>query len=119
MSKPATRKRGGQPGNANNLKHGLYSDLVSVRDDVELIPMPRDKSDDELAFARVRLKQLVLKQRTAPEQHWLSYEKAIQHYIDRIAMITHRNAVLGRSEVAAYVTVMDMIRQANDEQEIA
>ena len=118
MSKPKPRKRGGQPGNTNALKHGLYTTLVSVRDDIELVPMPRDQSDHELAFARVRLKNLVLKQQDAPREDWLSYEKAIQHYIDRISNITHKNALLGRDQGAAFVTVMEMIRQANDEQDV-
>ena len=112
------RRKGGQPANTNNLKHGLYSTLVSVADDVELVPMARDQSDHELAFARVRLKHLVRRQQQAPPEHWLSYEKAIQHYIDRITTITHKNALLGRDQGAAFVTVMEMIRQANDEQEV-
>ena len=118
LGEPRAKRRGGQPGNTNNLKHGLYAELISVRDDVELSPMDRDQSDAELALSHVRLKELILKQRNAPPQDWLSYEKAIQHYLDRISSITHKNAVLGRQHGIAFTTVMEMIRQANDEQDV-
>ncbi len=91
------RNPGGQPANQNARKTGIYSQTVTVRDDVDAASMPRDMSDHELALARIRLKDLILEQRQAPPEHWLSFEKAIQHYIDRIANITYKNAILGRS----------------------
>jgi hypothetical protein len=117
--KKPRRRAGAQPGNSNALKTGLYSELVTVRDDTDSSSMPRDQSDQELALARIRLKELILEQRQAPPEQWLSFEKAIQHYIDRIANITHRNAIFGQQHGAAFTTVMDMIRQANEEQDVA
>jgi hypothetical protein len=114
-SKPR-RRAGAQPANQNARKTGLYSNLVTVRDDVDAASMPRDMSDGELALARIRLKELILEQRQAPPQHRLAFEKAIQHYIDRIASITYKNALLGRQQGAAFTTVLEMIRQANEEQ---
>lgn len=115
-SREPGKRRGGQPGNVNARTTGIYSQVVTVRDDVDASSMPRDMSDQELALARVRLKHLILEQRQAPPQQWLSFEKAIQHYIDRIANITYKNAMLGRQQGAAFTTVMEMIRQANEEQ---
>ena len=49
--KPTGRKRGGQPGNKNNLRHGFYSDLWTVKDDIRL---EQSLIDDELALYRFK-----------------------------------------------------------------
>ena len=38
--KPTGRKGGGQPGNKNRLKHGIYSQHISVQDDQQADAMP-------------------------------------------------------------------------------
>src|SRR3990172_9487176 len=116
--KPVKRNRGGQPCNKNRLKHGIYSEHISVQDDEQLGSMAHDKSEHELALARVRLKQCMAKQDSAPPEEWLRYEKAIAHYLAVIVNLTNRNALLGRDSKTAFVTVMEMIRQVNEQQHV-
>jgi hypothetical protein len=116
--KPTGRKGGGQPGNKNNLKHGIYSQHISVQDVEQVDAMPLDINNDELTLARVRLKDCILKQQSAPPEDWLSFEKAINAYLSKIVAMVHHNAVLGEDKKAAFMTVMEMIRQVNAEQNV-
>ena len=118
LSIPAPRRRGGQPGNKNRLKHGLYSKQISPEETRELESMPLDMSEFELALARVRLKTCLERQQTAPPENWLSYERAIAHYLRLITSLTYRNAVFHRDDKTAFSTVMEMIRQVNEEQNV-
>ena len=47
--------------------------------------MPLDLTEHELVLARVRLKTCIEKQLTASPEDWLSYERAITHYLRLIA----------------------------------
>jgi hypothetical protein len=116
--KPTGRKGGAQPGNTNALKHGIYSQQISVQDDEQTTAMPIDNNNDELTFARIRLKDCILKQQAAPPEDWLSYEKAITVYLGKIVSMVHHNAVLGSDKKTAFMTVMEMIRQVNEEQHV-
>ena len=116
--KPTGRKGGGQPGNQNGLKHGIYSKHISVQDNEELKDMPLDLNNDELTFTRSRLISCVLRQQSAPPEEWLSYDKAINAYLAKIVSMVHHNAVLGEDKKTAFITVMEMIRQVNEEQHV-
>jgi len=111
------RKRGAPFGNTNALKHGLYSEYISAKEKTDLEDMPPDKNAEELGIARICLKRCLQKQATAasPEQ-WLDYDKQIAHYLRIIMALTHKNALLGMDKRAAYVTVMEMIAEVNEEQ---
>ena len=115
---PTGRKRGGQPGNQNRLLHGIYSKLVSNQDGHDVESMPPNQNEPELALARIRLKNCIEKQKAAPLEQWLAYEKTITHYLGMIAALTHRNAILGKEDTPAMMTVMEMIRQVNEEQDV-
>jgi hypothetical protein len=117
--KTRSRPRGAPPGNTNALKHGIYSQYISLSEDQELDPMPPDKNQDELALARVRLKNCLEKQQACPPDQWLDYERIITYYLRLIVSLTHKNALLGRDRRTAYVTVMEMIQQVNEEQDVA
>jgi len=93
--KPTGRRRGGQLGNHNRLKHGLYSRHL-------LPPRPGDSASaplashvHELALARVRLKTCIEQQLTAPPEEWLIYERAIAHYLGLVTSLIYRNARRG------------------------
>lgn len=114
LKKPSGRKPGGQPGNQNALKHGLYSKHISLREDEALDQMAQDKNQDELALARVRLGRCLLKQAaTVRHSEWLAYEHAIQGYLEKIANMTHQNAILGTDKRSSFTTVLEMIRVVN------
>jgi len=115
---PLPRRRGGQRGNHNALKHGIYSRHISLQNDEQLAPMSEDKYPDELAMARVRLTTCLLNQAAAPPEDWLSYEKAVLHYLDKIVSMIQKNAVLGKDRRIAFTTVMEMVCQVNDEQDV-
>ena len=114
--KPTGRPRGGQPGNQNRLKHGLYSKQVSLEDSQMLNTMSADLIEHELTLARVRLKTCLDKQLSAPPEDWLTYERAIAHYLGLIASVIHKNASRKAHGGDAFQTVLEMIRQVNEEQ---
>lgn len=83
-----TRRRGGQPGNSNRLRHGLYSR--------RLFPDQKGASSStggpSLRFqrdlARRRLLQLLAQQEGASLRDWLSYERGILHYMKFIIALS-------------------------------
>lgn len=116
--KPTGRPRGAPLNNINHLKHGLYSHHISVQDDEEDCAMAEDKTSDELTLARVRIKKILDKQQSVPAQEWLSYEKAVSHYLGQVITLLHRNIIFGRDNKAPLLTIMDYIRQANEDQNV-
>ena len=116
-SKPS-RPRGAPLGNANRLTHGLYSRHISIQAEHDLEPMPIDQNQNELALARARLNAVFEMQRNAPPDQWLDYERAASHYLTAIASLIHKNAVLGRDQRSSFVTVLEMIRQVNEDQHV-
>ena len=84
---PTLRHRGGQPGNTNRLTHGLYSSRFHAR----LRPQASGNSldlDFEIVFARMRLRALLKKQQLcASPREWLSYERAVLHYVSLISSL--------------------------------
>ena len=114
--KPTGRRRGAPAGNTNALKHGIYSRHISTDEQASIESMPSDKNADELALARVRLNGCIQRQSECPPEQWLDYERAITHYLRIIVTLTHKNAILGQDRRTAYVTVMEMISQINEEE---
>ena len=116
--KPTGRPVGAPPNNINHLKHGLYSHHISVEDDEEDSAMSDNKTSDELTFARVRIKRVLDKQGTVSPEDWIAYEKAVSHYLGQVITLLHKNIVFGRDNKDALLTVMDFIRQANEDQNV-
>jgi hypothetical protein len=116
--KPTGRPPGAPLNNINHLKHGLYSHHISVKDEQDLVPMSQDETTDELALARVRIKRCLDKQGSVSEQDWLSYEKAVSHYLGQVITMLHKNSMFGRDNKQALLTVMDFIHQANEDQNV-
>ena len=116
---PVKRSRRGAPlGNTNRLTHGLYSRHISVQVEHDVDPMPIDQNQNELALARARLSAVFEMQRSALPAQWLDYERAASHYLNVIASLIHKNAVLGRDQRTSFVTVLEMIRQVNQLQHV-
>ena len=112
LLQPSGRRRGGQPGNHNRLKHGLYSKQVSVEDDAELESMSMALTNQELALARVRLKTCLEKQLTAAPEDWLTYERAIARYLHDIVSTINKN-VWNKKHGFDPLAIEEMIRQRN------
>jgi hypothetical protein len=112
------KRRGAPLGNTNRLTHGLYSRHISVAAEHDLDSMPIDQNQNELALARSRLAAVLEMQQSASPDRWLDYERAASHYLGVIASLIHKNAVLGRDTRTSFVTVLEMIRQVNEDQRI-
>jgi len=94
--RPTGRKRGGQPGNQNRLKHGLYARHLPVRRQLHLETLGLNRDELAIAVARARLKSLLDKQAAADPKDFLSYENAIFAYLCHITRLIHRNQDLAR-----------------------
>ncbi len=105
-------------GNQNRLKYGIFSKQIPAHADEQLGSMPSDGNQIELDLARLRLKEVILKQAAASPEQWIQYEKIITRYISVIASLTHSNALLGRDGKESFVTVMEMINQVNEDQHV-
>lgn len=108
---PSSRRRGGQPGNTNRLRHGLYSrriprDLTSAPD-----PRTTAQPDFEIALARVRLVQLIRAQQAAPDQDWLAYERAVLNYLGLIFSLTEA-AARRRRNGPELTAILDELRHS-------
>ncbi len=84
---PTKRKRGGQPGNANALRHGFYSKSFT---DAEMGRLDLDIEGefiDEIALARTnaaRLADLLKDYKNMSLDDVVSASNALNHYLDRI-----------------------------------
>ena len=54
------RKRGGQPGNTNSLKHGFYSQSFKPTEDADLETLLLDGLQNEVAMLRVMIRRVVV-----------------------------------------------------------
>ena len=87
---PTGRRKGGQPGNTNRLKHGLYSRRLTPDFD-QLDPR------FQLTLARKRLAQLLRQQESASPHDYLSYERGILHYLSLISNLWQQSVRPARS----------------------
>ena len=83
---PAGRRKGGQPGNTNRLKHGLYSRRIAE-------PLTDPDGSIRIALIRRRLLALFRKQDGASLREWLSLERGIAHYVSLILAISREMAL--------------------------
>ncbi len=109
MAFATKRKRGGQPGNHNRLKHGLYARQYPVPRLIQLERMGLNRNEMDIALARVRLMSLLDKQAAAGPEDFLPYERAIQHYIEFIGRLIHRNACLPAEFGMTWVQLRDLL----------
>ena len=94
--KPTGRKRGAQPGNHNRLKHGLYAKRLPVEHELRLERLGLNRNPHTIDWIRVRLNRLLEQQEAAPAKDFLTYERAIQYYLNLLTRLIHRNRRLSR-----------------------
>jgi hypothetical protein len=112
--RPSGRHRGGQPGNHNRLKHGLYARQLPIRHELRLERLGFNRNEMTIALARVRLKQLLEKQETSDACDFLAYERAIQYYLDLITRLIQRNSDLRRQTAINSRDVAEVIAMLED-----
>lgn len=60
MAKKERRKRGGQPGNKNAMKHGFYRKVLDEAEQIDLeVASDLNGIDDEIALLRVKIKEIL------------------------------------------------------------
>ncbi len=84
---PAGRRKGGQPGNTNRLRHGLYSKRLSS------VGSTAPGYDLQIALYRRRLARLLARQEGASLRDYLSYERGILHCISMILDLKRSSAL--------------------------
>ncbi len=117
--RPSLRRRGGQPGNTNRLRHGLYSRRIAP------IGGAVDRHFQN-ALARRRLAQLLDRQEacTSPRD-FLSYERGILHYLSMIIYLRQSRTFPGpptelyptERDGHPFVGILDSLHLLNEEAE--
>jgi hypothetical protein len=116
---PPKKKKGAPKGNRNALKHGIYTKFIAVIDDKQLAKMSAVHTADELALARVKLKNALTNEiQSEDDESRLKWNAAAQHWMDVIVNMIVRNKETRETEVMVFTTILDAIRYANDKQGI-
>jgi hypothetical protein len=110
-------KRGGQPKNTNALKHGIFSQFISLVDDQSMAYMNPDDRSHNLAMARVRFVAALQKQLSTTDlKDWLSCDYAAHYWLDSINQ--YQNQAEEKAVLVADIwsTFRDAVRASNDRQ---
>jgi hypothetical protein len=85
------RRRGGQPGNGNALRHGLYSKYFSPSELHGLDDNIQGEFLDEIALARIqvgRLAEMLKDYRNMPFDEFIAATNALANFLDRIQRLS-------------------------------
>jgi len=85
------RRKGGQPGNDNALRHGFYSRSFTRADMASLDSDVKGEFHDEINLARVnanRLADLLKDYKSMPIQDIISTAHALSNFLDRIRSLS-------------------------------
>jgi hypothetical protein len=95
------RKPGGQPGNANALRHGFYSKSFTEAEMQRLDKDIEGEFIDEIALARTnaaRLAELLKDYRSMSLNDVVSASNALNNYIDRIQSLSRSQRFMYRNQ---------------------
>jgi hypothetical protein len=115
---PTKRKRGGQPGNANALRHGFYAKSFT---DAEMGRLDKDIEGefiDEIALARTnaaRLADLLKDYRNMSLDDVVSASNALNHYLDRIQSLSRAQRFMYRNQTTLEQALEELSRIPVDE----
>lgn len=112
-----TRKPGGQPRNKNALKHGIYTQFITLSDDTEMLGMSDESIKDELAQARVNFKSAMQERSlTYITKDKLAWDFSCHYWLETIINLKVRTIERKQVAVEVWDTFIDAIRSANDRQ---
>jgi hypothetical protein len=100
-STPTKRSRGGQPGNANALRHGLYSKNFTEAEMNGLDENIKGEFHDEIALARVqvgRLAEILKDYKSMPFGNYIAASNALNNYLDRIQRLSRAPHFMYRNQ---------------------
>jgi len=95
------RSRGGQPGNSNALRHGLYSKNFTESEMCGLDENLKGEFHDEIALARVqvgRLAEMLKDYKTMPFENYIAASIALNNYLDRIQRLSRAQHFMYRNQ---------------------
>jgi hypothetical protein len=95
------RNRGGQPGNANALRHGLYSKYFSSAEQLGLDENIQGEFVDEIALARIqvgRLAEMLKDYRNMPFDEFIAATNALANFLDRIQRLSRAQHFMYRNQ---------------------
>jgi hypothetical protein len=95
------RHRGGQPGNANALRHGLYSKNFTESELTGLDEDIKGEFHDEIALARVqvgRLAEMLKDYKSMPFENYIAASNALNNYLDRIQRLSRAQHFMYRNQ---------------------
>ncbi len=114
---PSPRKRGAPKKNKNALKHGIYSQFITLGDDKTMKGMSDNNSKDDLAFARVSLKKAAEKRANATDtKDYLALDFACHYWLDTIINAKIRSKEIEQSIPTVWNSLIEAVRAANDRQ---
>ena len=103
---PAPRKRGGQPGNTNAVKHGFYTKNFSPAERRALQAINADVLGDEIALLRVLIKRFadqVQSSQGLPLPESAHYLAVVSEAMVRLASLLRTDHMLGGSEANTFM----------------
>ena len=103
------RKRGGQPGNCNALRHGFFSRSFTEAEMDDLEKNVKGEFMDEIALARVNaahLAELLKDYKNISLDDYVSASNALNNYLDRIQRLSRAQHFMYRSQ-----TTMEQIME--------
>ena len=95
------RRRGGQPGNANALRHGFYSKYFTETELQSLDANIKGEFHDEIALARIqvgRLAELLTGYKDMPFDDYIAASNALNNYLDRIQRLSRAQHFMYRNQ---------------------
>ena len=112
-----SRKPGAQPKNKNALRHGIYSQFVSLADDKAMNGMSDKSTKSELSQARMNYKYAMLQRaKTTDTKDYLACDFACHYWLETIINAKNRAKETEQTAVVVFDTFFDAIRAANDRQ---
>ena len=100
-STPPKRKRGGQSGNSNALRHGFFSRSFTETEMDDLEKNVKGEFTDEIALARVNaahLAELLKDYKNIPLDNYVSASNALNNYLDRIQSLSRAQRFMYRNQ---------------------
>jgi hypothetical protein len=117
--KPVKRKRGGQPGNTNAFKHGLYSKSFSLAERRGLQAAEGIVLGDEIALLRVLIRrfaeEILSSQGVAPSES-AQHLAVVSEAMLRLASLLRTDHMLGGSQSSTFIKQLNLaLEEINDE----
>ncbi|MGB8212006.1 MAG: hypothetical protein WCE68_00475 [Anaerolineales bacterium] len=100
-SSPSKRRRGGQPGNSNALRHGFFSKSFTESELSELDENVKGEFVDEIALARINaahLAEMLKDYRNISLDDYVSASNALNKYLDRIQSLSRAQRFMYRNQ---------------------